>query len=224
MTINAAMVMDQRQSPGLIEVPCMQALRRLAAEVPPNEAIVELGSYLGRSTAILALGSSEGAGVEVLAVDPWETAAETDPDYTATAPSVAEYRLPETRRAFEQHMQATGAAEYVTVHQATGVEAAKTYDGPPVGLLWHDALHDHDSVFADLKAWLPKMAKTAVVVLHDTDDHRYQVNEAAEAAFTRTAALRKKWAWDGREVHPWAKNVGKAPEARRRGFAIVRTR
>ena len=222
--IDAAVIMDQRQSPGLIEVPCMNALRALAAEVPADQAVVELGSYRGRSTAVLALGASEGNGAEVHAFDPWEDGAEIDPAYVATAKSVAEYREPSTRAAFAEHMQRTGAEEHVTAHICTGVDGAKNWEGPAVGLLFVDALHDYESVLADLRAWLPKMAPHAVVVLHDTDDVRYAVNEAAEVAFTRTATLRKKWAWDQREIHPWSKNEGKAPEARRRGFGIVRTR
>lgn len=216
--LDAAVIMDQKQSPGLIEVPCMQTLRALAAEVPADEAIVELGSFMGRSTAILALGASEGHGAQVHAFDPWEDGPEVDSSYAATAPTVADYRLPETRAAFDAHMMRTGASEQVTAHVCTAVEGAKAYDGPAVGLLWVDALHDYDSVVADLKAWLPKMAKAAVVVLHDVGDPRYAVLEAAEAAFTRTKALREKWAWDGREIVLWAKQPAK------RGFAVIRTR
>jgi hypothetical protein len=121
-------------------------------------------------------------------------------------------------------MAATGAGEYVTAHQSTAVDGAASYDGPKVGLLFHDAIHDAASVFADLKAWLPHMAKDAVIVLHDTDDIRYGVEAGAEKALTRTKALREKWDWEGRENHPWAKNQGRAPEDRRRGFVVIRTR
>lgn len=222
--LNVNMILDQKQSPGLIENPCRDVLIDLASKVPAGEAIVELGSFKGRSTAHLALGSSRGNKVEVHAFDPWENAEPLDPDYAATAPSIAEYREPSTREAFEKHMQATGASEFVTAHQQAGIEGAKNWDGPKVGLLFHDALHDYDSVFEDLKAWLPKMAKNAVIVLHDTDDVRYQVNEAAADAFTRTKTLTKQWDWEGREVHVWAKNQGRKPEDRRRGFVVVRTR
>lgn len=222
--LNADMIRDQKRSPGLVENPCRDALIDLASKVPVDEAIVELGSYMGRSTAHLALGSSLGNEAPIHAFDPWEKGEELPADYIQTAPSIEDYRRSATREAFEQHMKDTGADAYVTAHQTTGVDGSKEYDGPKVGLLFHDAIHDEDSVFADLKAWLPHMAKDAVVVLHDTDDVRYGVEAGAEKAFTRTKALREKWDWDGRENHPWAKNDGKALDARRRGFVIVRTR
>lgn len=222
--LNESMILDQKQSPGLIENPCRDVLIDFASKVPAGQVVVELGSFKGRSTAHLALGSSKGNGVQVHAFDPFEDADEVDPDYAATAASIAQYREPSTREAFEKHMIETGAGEFVTAHRATAVDGAKSWKGPKVGLLFVDALHDYDSVFNDLKAWLPKMAAEAVIVLHDTDDLRYQVNEAAEAAFTRTPTLAKKWAWDQREVHVWAKNEGRAPEDRRRGFVVVRTR
>lgn len=222
--IDADAILDQKRSPGLIENPLRDVLVDLAAQVPADQAVVELGAFKGRSTGHLALGVSRGHGAPVHTFDPWDDAEPLPEDYLATAPSVATYADPSTREAFDRHMAETGADEYVTAHQMTGVEGAKAWRGPKVGLLFHDALHDYDSVFGDLKAWLPKMAADAVIVLHDVDDIRYQVNQAAEAAFTRTKQLRDRWAWDGREVRPWAKNEGRAPEDRRRGFVIVRTR
>lgn len=222
--IDADAILDQKRSPGLIENPLRDVLVDLAAQVPADQAVVELGAYMGRSTGHLALGVSRGHGAQVHTYDPWENADPLPEGYIDTAASVADYAKSETRQAFERHMAETGAGEYVTAHQMTGVEGAKAWRGPKVGLLFHDSLHDYESVLADLRAWLPKMAPHAVVVLHDTDDVRYAVNEAAEVAFTRTATLRKKWAWDQREVRPWAKNEGRAPEDRRRGFVIVRTR
>ena len=222
--LNENAILDQKIALGLIENPCRDRLIAEAEKVPADLAIVELGSFRGRSTGHLVLGSRRGNGAAVHAFDPWETAEPVGDEYLRTAPTVREYREPETRRAFEAHMEATGCAEFVTAHQATATDGAKAWKSPKVGLLFHDALHDYESVFADLKAWLPHMAKDAVIVLHDTDDVRYAVLEAAEAAFTRTKTLREKWDWQGREVVPWAKNEGKTPEQRRRGFTVVRTR
>lgn len=225
MPIDAARVLDQKSTPGLIENPCRDVLVDLASRVPAGQCVVEIGSYMGRSTGHLALGVERGGnGVRVHAIDPWESHEGYDDAYLSTVPSVASYALPETRAAFEAHMSATGAGEYVDVHQAFATDVAEAWDGPPVGLLFHDGLHTAQAVLEDLKAWLPHMAARSVVVLHDTDDVRYGVAEGAGKAFTRIKALREKWDWEGREVHPWAKNQGRAPEQRRRGFTIVRTR
>lgn len=216
--LNEMMILDQKQSPGLIENPCRDALIDLASKVPADQKIVELGSFKGRSTAHLALGSHRGNRAEVHAFDPFEDAPEIDPNYLTTAPTVREYREPTTRETFENHMKVTGAQAYVTAHQQTATDGAKSWKGQNVGLLFHDALHDYDSVFEDLKAWLPKMAKNAVVVLHDVGDPQYQVLNAATAAFTRTKTIASRWAWESRSIHLWAKNPQK------RGFVVVRTK
>lgn len=217
MTLNAEMILDQKQSPGLIENPCRDALIELASKVLAGQAIIELGSFKGRSTAHLALGSSRGAGVPVHAFDPWDNG-DTPAGYEAHAPSIVEYVRSETREAFDAHMARTGAAEFVVANQSTGIDGAAAYDGRPVGLLFHDALHRKEDVRDDLKAWLGYMADDAVIVLHDVGDPRFAVEEGARLALTRTKALREKWNWEGREVHLWAKQPTK------RGFTIVRTR
>lgn len=223
--IDEQAVLDQKTAPGLIENPCRDVLVDMASRVPAGECVVEIGSYMGRSTGHLALGVERGGrGVRVHAIDPWETRTDYAPEYLASTQSVARYGLSETREAFEAHLAATGAADYVDVHQGLATDVAESWDGPKVGLLFHDGDHTAEAVFADLKAWLPHMSDRAVIVLHDTDDVRYGVAEGARKAFTRLKGLREKWDWDGREVHPWAKNADRAPQDRRRGFTVVRTR
>lgn len=217
MSLNRDAITDQKQAPGLIENPCRDALIELAGLVPADLAVVELGAFKGRSTGHLVLGAQQGNGAHVYSVDPWDEAPELTAEYLRHAPSVAEYQQPTTREIYEAHLEATGARPYVTTIQATAVEAAATYDGPKVGLLFHDALHRLEDVRDDLKAWLPHMDKTAVVVLHDVGDPRLGVEAGAQIAFTRTKTLREKWDWEGRDIHLWAKQPTK------RGYAVVRT-
>lgn len=219
MPIDVRAVTDQKIAVGLIENGLRDCLIDLASKVPAGQAVVELGSYRGRSTGHLALGVERGGkGVKVHAVDPWEQRTDYAPAYVATAVTVADYSKSETRLAFEAHLQSSGAAAHVEVHQGLGVNIAETWDGPPVGLLFHDALHTEAEVFGDLKSWLPHMAEKAVVVLHDVGDPRYQVEKGAGRAFTRTKALRETWDWGGREIHLWPK------QPTRRGYLIVRTK
>lgn len=217
--LNEKSITDQKIAVGLVENPCCWALEALAAHVPADEVAVEIGAYRGRTTGWLAMGAQGGNGARVVSIDPHEQG--EIPDGYSSAPSVPSYVEPSTREAYLAHLDETGVAPFVDYVQATSTEAAKEYDGPKVGLLWVDGLHDYDNAFADLKSWLPKMAKDAVVVLHDVDDQRYPVMEAAQAAFTRTKTLRETWDFDGVKVHPWPKNNGRAPEDRRRGFAVI---
>lgn len=211
--LDADAILDQKRSPGLIENPARDVLVELAALVPADQAIVELGAFKGRSTGHLALGASRGHGARVHAFDPWEDGYMPD-GYESLAKAHGEYLHSETREAFEAHMVETGAGEYVTAHQATAVEGAKAWEGPEVGLLWHDALHRPEDVAADLRAWLPHMAAEAVIVLHDAGDPRFGVEEGAR----RVLGRRRGWDWAGREIRLWPKR----PD--RRGFLIVRTR
>ena len=217
MSLDVNAITDQAIAVGLIENGLRDFLIEAAAKVPAGLAIVELGSFKGRSTGHLALGSHRGAGVTVRAYDPWETAPPLPEGYINAARTVAEYNRSETREAFLSHMIQTGANRYVKAHQMTAVDGGKSYDGEPVGLLFHDALHDLSSVRDDLKAWLPHMADNALVVLHDVGDPQFQVEAGAKAAFTRTKALRERWDWAGREIQLWAKQPHK------RGYLVVRT-
>lgn len=211
--LNIEAITSQRVALGLVENPCCWTLRERAAKVPSDQAIVELGAFKGRSTGWLALGASEGNGARVHSVDPWDDGS-IPAGYRDHAPSVAEYTLSETRKAYEAHLDETGIRPLVEVHQTTAVEAAAAWDGPKVGLLWHDALHRAQDVRDDVRAWLPHMADTAVIVLHDVGDPRLGVEAGAKTALAR----RKSWDWEGREIHLWAK------QPTRRGFMIVRTK
>lgn len=213
MTLDADAILDQRQSPGLIENACRNMLIRLAGEVPNDQAVVELGAYMGRSTGHLALGAQQGNGAPVWSVDPWELADEPDAAYLATARSVVQYRAIETRETYERHLEQTGARPFVTTVQATAVDAVAAYDGPPVALLFHDALHRLEDVRDDLTAWVPHMADEAVIVLHDVGDPQF----AVDAGAAEVLADDGRWDWAGREVHLWAK------QPNRRGYLLVRT-
>lgn len=217
MILNVNAITSQKIAIGLVENPACWRLRDLAALVPADQAIVELGAFKGRSTGWLALGSSNGNGARVHSVDPWEDGDEIPADYLATAPTVAQYRLTETREAYEAHLDETGIRSLVDVHQTTAVQAAVEWDGPKVGLLWHDALHRLGDVRDDIKAWLPHMADQAVIVLHDVGDPSFEVEAGAKAALTKNKTLRETWDWEGREIQLWPK------QPTRRGILIVRT-
>lgn len=210
MTLNLEAITSQRIAIGLVENPCCWRLRDEAAKVPADQAIVELGAFKGRSTGWLTLGSQTGNKAPVFSVDPWENG--TIPNgYRDKAVTVPQYVQSETKAAYEAHLKLTGCRPFVTTIQATAVDAAEAYDGPPVALLWHDALHRMSDVRDDIKAWLPHLADKAVVICHDVGDSRLGVEAGAKAAMSR----RKGFDWDGREINLWAK------QATRRGFLVV---
>src|SRR5690606_13242475 len=148
--LNVEAITNQKIAVGLVENPCCFRLREYAAQVPADQVIVELGAFKGRTTGWLALGASEGNGAEVISVDPWDDGVIPE-GYADHAPSVAEYTASETRQAYEDHIDECGIRDLVWQLPTTAVEAAAEYDGPKVGLLWHDALHRREDVRADLR-------------------------------------------------------------------------
>lgn len=192
---------------------------RVCREGSTDQAIVELGAFKGRTTGWLALGASEGNGAIVHSVDPWDDGVipEGYADHAATVP---EYTRRETFDTYLAHLDECGITDEVVTHRATAVEAADVYDGPKVGLLWHDALHRREDVRDDLKAWLPHLAKNAVIVVHDTGDA--VLGEGVVAGVEDVFGRRR--AWKSREMVPWVKtNPDGTPRPMgKRGFLVLK--
>jgi hypothetical protein len=207
--IDTDVVTDWRRrhrAPGLVERAACARLRALAAAVPAGEAIVELGAYRGRATGWLLLGAQEGHGAHVTSVDPWEQRA--GQDYEGRIAGVES-----ARPGFEEYTRRIGATgERLTVRQGYAADVGRSWSGPPVGLLWHDAGHGAEEVAADLAVWLPHMAPGAVVALHDAGNPLWGVTEGARRVLVDAPG----WDWGGRELTLWARR----PE--RRGLLLVR--
>ena len=194
----------KRRAPGMVERSACQRLRALASRVPADQAIVELGAFKGRSTGWLLLGAQDGHGAHVTSVDPW--GARRD-DYVGRF-QVFTGAYP----VFEARMARIGAGpDRLTVRRGYAADVGRSWSGPSVGLLWHDAGHGVEDLAEDLTAWAPHVAPGGVVVCHDACQPAYGVVEGA-----RTVLDSPGWDWAGRAIHPWAKHP------RRRGVLVVR--
>lgn len=196
---------------GLTERAACRRLSTLAGRVPPGQVVVELGAFRGRTTAWLALGAERGHGATVIAVDPWETLDPPDVDgYLEPQYARGEYADPDTFAAFLAHLDRCRVARrQVVVHKGTAAAAAAVC-GDTVGLLFHDALHTAEAVRADLESWLPHMAPSCVVALHDAAEPRFGVVEGASVLAAHG------FDWEGRKLYRWAKHPG------RRGLLVVK--
>lgn len=214
--LNLSAICDQKATPGYVEIPACERLRALAAEVPADRAIVELGAFGGRSTGWLGLGVSEGNGAPIVSIDCWDL--RRPGDWPSHAPGyVKRYSDPEVEASYRAHLETTGVRPLVETIKGFSLDVVKTWKAegrPKIGMLWHDAAHEYDEVVADLRAWLPLLAKDAVVCLHDAGNPRYGVFDAARDVFSK----RKTWDWEGHELHRWPKSPN------RRGLLIVRTK
>lgn len=113
--------------------------------------IVEIGSYLGNSTVYLAK-----AGGTVHAVDPHSEQS------MSQVPGDEE-----TSKRFESNLERFGVRDRVSYHRATSTEAAASWNGEPVRLLYVDGLHTEDAVLADYHAWRPHLASVHAVLFDD---------------------------------------------------------
>lgn len=208
--LNLAAVM---RSEGNTERSACRKIRLIASQTPAGQAVVELGAYKGRTTGWIALGLAEGGrDVAQYAIDPWDLRpAEDWPADYADHLAFDTYGLSETFEHFTGHIATLGAP--VNVIRGFAHVAAETYDGPPVGFLYHDADHSEGAVQRDLEAWLPHLAAKAVVALHDAGNPKFGVIEAAGEVFAN-----REWGWATREFVPWQKHP------HRRGLLVVRRR
>lgn len=178
--------MHPEEVPGPLPPEVGHLLAHLAHDVPADQAIVEVGSYFGRSTCFLAAGALVGQGAQVWAIDPWDMPGNTDAKRHA-------FTDPRTRIRFHQHLEACGVADQVTPVQAFSREVAADWDGPPIGLLFIDAIHSYDEVRADYRAWRPHLAPGAKVAFDDANTSRFGVGR-----FVRSLGMPISWHADNR--------------------------
>lgn len=125
-----------------------------ASRVAVGQAIVEIGSWKGRSTTALALGCRRQRAV--VAVDP----------HTGGR-SYVESNLPVDSLVHFQRTIADLSLDNVTAVVARSHEAAQTYNGAPIGLLFIDGWHSTDAVLDDYRSWAPHLAEGATIVFDD---------------------------------------------------------
>ena len=129
-----------------------RALYEAAGRVPPGASIVEIGSHHGRSTVILACGRSD-ACAEVVAVDPF-----SDPRWGGGEGSL---------EVFRENVAEAGVDASVRPVRGLSAEAAASWDGSPIGVLYVDGAHDEESVLADIDGWERFITPGGRVLFHD---------------------------------------------------------
>lgn len=129
---------------------CKPAERRLLyhlARYGPGEgAIVEIGSWKGLSTLYLAAGSKAAARERVTAID----------------------RFPySTMTALHSNLLLAKVQDWVTPIAAESHEAAQSWPGTAIRLLFIDGDHTYEGVRQDYAAWQHLVAPGGVIAFHD---------------------------------------------------------
>jgi predicted O-methyltransferase YrrM len=134
----------------------------LVAESRPKMPlrIVEVGSWVGESTIALHNGLGKAGGT-IWCVDTWEG---TPTDSTGSWAEQYGYD-----KLFETFRDNIGDLldEDVKVLKGLSVDVANSMEPQEVDIVFLDAGHDYDAITADLRAWIPHVAKNGVLCGHD---------------------------------------------------------
>lgn len=143
-----------------------RALYDLAGTVAPELLIVELGTYKGQGAA--SLGQS---GRTVITVDHYEgEPLGSGGNALAHYDHVAGTYLKAAAVNLKKYPNVYAVVANTTDSPASTI-GPTLYRPETVGMLYHDAAHDADSVEADLRTWMPELAPGGFVVLDDWLSH-----------------------------------------------------
>jgi predicted O-methyltransferase YrrM len=156
-------------------------LADLARSVPQWQAIVELGVHQGYTALMLSYGARQGNGAHVWGFDPWDT------DGNVYGP---EFDNEGARKWAQYNVRAKGHTKDVHLTQAFSTDAADSWDGRPVGLLYVDGDHTYLGCRSDILAWARHLAPGAVIAIDDYvigdpdyDGLRRAVDELVESGY-----------------------------------------
>lgn len=136
----------------------MVALADFASQVPADQEIIELGVFQGRTALQLAWGASLGQGAHVTGIDLWDSPENTyGPPFTEAG----------SRRWAFHHVKTLGFSRRISLIHGSSTDVARTYSGPPVGLLFVDADHTYAGARGDIEAWAPHLAPGATIAVDD---------------------------------------------------------
>lgn len=126
---------------------------------------VEVGCWMGKSSVYLAQRVLESRKpITLFFVDTWEGSAEDGLD------NEAKRLTAEGKSVFEQwseNMASFAGKVLVNPIRKPSTDAAKLFLNASLSFVFIDADHTYPSVYADIRAWLPKMKPGGILAGHD---------------------------------------------------------
>ena len=121
---------------------------RVVADAEDGELFVEVGSFLGQSTAALAFFIKHSKKrIALHAVDLFELNEFSDEPHF----KVIEEHGGDFLAAFESNLRGAEVDDYVTVVQASSLDASKQYEARSVSFLMIDAYHKYEDVLYHIR-------------------------------------------------------------------------
>jgi len=135
--------------------------------------VVEVGCWKGLSTSYVArLAANQGT--RMICVDHWNGSSDAyDCDYRATL------AVEDVAATFARNLARLGLV--VETRRAMSIEAARSFAGAALDLVFLDASHDAGAMAADLDAWSTKLKPGGVIAGHDFNERHPGVVEAVRA-------------------------------------------
>lgn len=134
----------------------------VALDAPDDSHCVEVGCWLGKSVVYLAHAfAGYGKRVRIDCVDTWDGG--TDNVLLKLIDEMGG-----RQNLYEQFCRnISGLPQIVDVHHMKSVTAAKRYANGSLDFVFIDAGHSYEDVFADIKAWYPKVRAGGLIAGHD---------------------------------------------------------
>jgi predicted O-methyltransferase YrrM len=135
--------------------PAGKFLFAAAEQTAADGDIVEIGSCFGRSTIYLAEAARRSGRGQVWAIDPHTG------DIAWHLGNVSTYEV------FLRNIRKFGVEKFVRPLKMTSKDAAQTWNGAPIRLLFIDGWHSYEAVTEDIQMWFPFVAKGGLIVFDD---------------------------------------------------------
>jgi len=138
------------------------------------EVVVEVGCWLGRSTRHMA--SLLQKGDVLYAVDHWLGSSEMQPGHASWSP-----KLPYLYEQFLSNVIHAGLTDKIIPVRMNSLDANKFLANVRPDLVYIDASHDYDAVYADLAAWYPLVKGRGILCGDDyLDGDGYPIRRAVD--------------------------------------------
>lgn len=148
---------------GFFDLGDFEFYKKVVEHATDRSHFVEVGSYKGRSSAYMAVEIAQsGKSIQFDCVDTWEGSDEHQQGQAFEDTDVVNKKLYDV---FVKNMEPV--QEYYRAIRATSLEAATFYKDSSLDLVFIDAAHDYQNVFADITAWAPKVKSGGIISGHD---------------------------------------------------------
>ena len=148
---------------GFFNVGDFEYYKKVVANAANVSHFVEVGSYKGRSSSYMAVEiANSRKQITFDCVDTWQGSEEHQAGQLFQDVDVVNNRLYDV---FLKNMEPVKG--FYNAKRMSSLEAAATYADASIDMVFIDAAHDYDSVYADILAWAPKVKSGGIISGHD---------------------------------------------------------